>query len=180
MTTYVRTYVCLQRSVIRSCVPLHPLTNYTTHHLRIQCGSRPHRDLHGHWHHDVWVGGETDCQHIWVCGEDEDKENTDGAERSERHVTWCDRQTDQPPKLTSIHIWWSCNLPTTPFNTSSTHPFFLQSQYIYIHDAINDYINCKNTTIAAHELRPRIEETREIGNLTGSNGFITQFAVSRH
>ena len=114
-------YICLQRPVIRSCVPLHPLTNDTTHHLHMQCGSRPHRDLHGHWHHDVWVGGETECQHIWVCGEDEDKKNTDGAERSEWHVTWCDGQTDQPPKPTTVRIWLSLhlhlrtsNLPTTP------------------------------------------------------------------
>ena len=49
----------------------------------MQCGSRPHRDLHGHWHHDVPVGGHTECQHIRVRGEDEDKENTDGAECSE-------------------------------------------------------------------------------------------------
>ena len=59
----------------------YPITMTTS--CCMQCGSRPHRDLHGHWHHDVPVGGQTECQHIWVCGENEDKENTDGAERSE-------------------------------------------------------------------------------------------------
>ena len=64
-----------------------------------------------------------------------------------------------------------------PHSSHSTHP---QSQYIYIHDAINDYINCKDTTIVAHELRPRIEEMRQIDITTGSSGFVTQFSVSRH
>ena len=62
----------------------------------------------------------------------------------------------------------------------SSHPAHPQSQYIYIHDAINDYINCKNTTIVAHELRPRIEEMSQIDSTTRSSGFVTQFSVSRH
>ena len=94
---------------------------------------------------------------------------------------------NQPPYVSDDPYTYTYVPPTSPhpihsYYTSSHTlvPVFPQSQYIYIHDAINDYINCKSTTIAAHELRPRIEETREIGNLTGSNGFITQFAVSRH
>ena len=95
-------------------------------HLHIQCGSRSNRDLHGHWHHDVWVGGEADCQHIRVCGEDEDKENTDGAERSEWHVTWCDMQTDQPPKQTTVHIWRSLHLHLrTSHLPTTSHPLLL-------------------------------------------------------
>ena len=94
-------------------------------HVCMQCGSRPHRDLHGHWHHDVWVGGETECQHIWVCGEDEDKENTDGAECSEWYVTWCDRQTDQPPKLTTVHIWRFLHLHLCTSHLPTSHLFFL-------------------------------------------------------
>ena len=62
----------------------------------------------------------------------------------------------------------------------SSHPAHSHSQYIYIHDAINDYINCKNTTIVAHELRPRIEEMSQIDSTTRSSGFVTQFSVSRH
>nr|WNS50092.1 receptor-type tyrosine-protein phosphatase-like protein [Halisarca dujardinii] len=30
------------------------------------------------------------------------------------------------------------------------------NQYMYIHDAINDYVSCGNTTIVAHELGPKI------------------------
>ena len=77
-------------------------------------------------------------------------------------------------------------LPTPPTllthcqpQSHSSHPAHPQSQYIYIHDAINDYINCKDTTIVAHELRPRIEELRQIDITTGSSGFVTQFSVSR-
>ena len=67
--------------------------------------------------------------------------------------------------------------PPDPHSSHPTHP---QSQYIYIHDAINDYINCKDTTIVAHDLRLRIEEMRQIDSTTGSSGFSTQFSVSRH
>ena len=65
-----------------------------------------------------------------------------------------------------------------PPHLHSSHPAHPQSQYIYIHAAINDYINCKDTTIVAHELRPRIEEIRQIDSTTGSSGFSTQFSVS--
>ena len=74
-----------------------------------------------------------------------------------------------PPYILTPHL-------PQPHSSHPTHP---QSQYIYIHDAINDYINCKDTTIVAHELRPRIEEMRQIDSTTGSSGFSTQFSVSR-
>ena len=81
------------------------------------------------------------------------------------HLTPCPPPTHLP------------HCPPQPHSSHATHP---QSQYIYIHDAINDYINCKDTTIVAHELRPRIEEMRQIDSTTGSSGFVTQFSVSRH
>ena len=109
---YIRTYINNQglRVILRIYQPL-----TMTSSCSMQCGSRPHRDLHGHWHHDVPVGGHTECQHIWVCGENEDKENTDGAECSKWHGV----KYKQPPT------------PPTLCSTPPTAPILQPTSYTY-------------------------------------------------
>ena len=89
------------------------------------------------------------------------------------HTTHPHHTPHTPLTLTTLLI-------SSPHPIHIPHPAHPQSQYIYIHDAINDYINCKETTIVANELRPRIEEMRQIDSTTGSSGFTIQFSVSGH
>ncbi len=52
----------------------------------------------------------------------------------------------------------------------------LQDQYVFIHDALSDYITCGDTSMMAHELRGAIVEMdRKEGS--GKSGFENQFEV---
>lgn len=61
-------------------------------------------------------------------------------------------------------------------------PFFpppsLQAQYVFIHDALNEYITCGETEIAANNLRSKFNHlTKQIPG-KGMTGFASQFQVS--
>ena len=51
-----------------------------------------------------------------------------------------------------------------------------QDQYMFIHDALSDYITCGDTSVIAHELRIVIDEMEKEGEKRKS-GFENQFGV---
>ena len=51
-----------------------------------------------------------------------------------------------------------------------------QDQYMFIHDALSDYITCGDTSVMAHELRIVIDEMEKKAE-TGKSGFENQFKV---
>ena len=52
----------------------------------------------------------------------------------------------------------------------------MQDQYVFIHDALNDYLTCGDTSVPAHELRRTIS-TLAGRDGEGRSGFERQFEV---
>ena len=55
-------------------------------------------------------------------------------------------------------------------------PISPQNQYVFIHDALNDFLTCGDTSILAHELRRTIS-TMSQTDVDGETGFQKQFEV---
>lgn len=53
----------------------------------------------------------------------------------------------------------------------------LQDQYVFIHDALSDFLTCGDTSVPAHELRRTISAMSERDG-EGKSGFKRQFEVS--
>ena len=53
-----------------------------------------------------------------------------------------------------------------------------QEQYVFIHDALCDYITCGDTSVPAHELKAVIATFTSVDEDTKCTGFQKQFAVS--
>ena len=61
------------------------------------------------------------------------------------------------------------------------HPHLLvQDQYMFIHDALADYITCGDTSILAQELSITMAEMCQIDKQTKKNRFIQQFEVGTY
>ena len=56
---------------------------------------------------------------------------------------------------------------------------FIQDQYMYVHDAINDHVTCGDSIIVAHELGQKITEMSTPDPQTGLTGYGKHFQV-RH
>ena len=66
----------------------------------------------------------------------------------------------------------------TKANYSYSYLFtFPQEQYAFIHDALNDYLRCGNTAVAAHKLRAVTIDMQKEEPQTGCSGFEQQFKV---
>ena len=52
-----------------------------------------------------------------------------------------------------------------------------QSQYVFIHDALNELITCGDTHVEGSELRTRINELHRVPHGTTRSGFVEQFEV---
>ena len=58
------------------------------------------------------------------------------------------------------------------------HPVGAQDQYVFIHDALKDYISCGDTSVVAYKLKMVIDDmSKEEG---GQSGFERQFKVPSH
>ena len=55
---------------------------------------------------------------------------------------------------------------------------FAQEQYVLIHDALNDYITCGDTSVVAYQLRMAIHDLDKEED--GQSGFERQFEVRTH
>ena len=53
-----------------------------------------------------------------------------------------------------------------------------QEQYVLIHDALNDYITCGDTSVVAYQLRMAIHDLDKEED--GQSGFERQFEVRTH
>ena len=53
----------------------------------------------------------------------------------------------------------------------------LQDQYVFIHDALCDYITCGDTSVPAHELKAAIATFMRVNKNTKMTGFQEQFDV---
>ena len=51
----------------------------------------------------------------------------------------------------------------------------MQDQYVFIHDALKDYISCGDTSVMAYQLRQVINDMSKEEN--GQSGFERQFEV---
>ena len=60
--------------------------------------------------------------------------------------------------------------------TASYPPTSPQDQYVFIHDALNDFLTCGDTSVPAHELRRTIS-TMSQADGDGETGFQRQFEV---
>ena len=54
---------------------------------------------------------------------------------------------------------------------------FSQTQYVYIHDALDEFITCGETEIAAANMRIMIGKLRRLAPGSKAPGFQTQFEV---
>ena len=59
-----------------------------------------------------------------------------------------------------------------------THSLLAQEQYVLIHDALNDYITCGDTSVVAYQLRMAIHDLDKEED--GQSGFERQFEVHTH
>ena len=74
-------------------------------------------------------------------------------------------------KSPHLHVFGSLHHPRFP-------PYLLlQDQYVFIHDALADYITCGNTSIIAQELLRSITEMTKVDQQTKKDGFTQQFQV---
>ena len=64
-----------------------------------------------------------------------------------------------------VHIC-GCGIPLPP-----------QDQYVFIHDALDEFITCGETDIAASNLRARVNKLRKHIPEKGATGFQEQFQV---
>ena len=64
----------------------------------------------------------------------------------------------------------------TCIHTSATL-LILQDQYVFIHDALCDYITCGDTSVPAHELKAAIATFMRVNKNTKMTGFQEQFDV---
>ena len=53
----------------------------------------------------------------------------------------------------------------------------LQDQYVFIHDALCDYMTCGDTSVPAHELKAAIATFMRVNKNTKMTGFQEQFDV---
>ena len=53
----------------------------------------------------------------------------------------------------------------------------LQDQYVFIHDALCDYITCGDTSVPAHKLKAAIATFMRVNKKTKMTGFQEQFDV---
>ena len=53
----------------------------------------------------------------------------------------------------------------------------LQDQYVFIHDALADYITCGDTSILAQELSTTMAEMSQVDRRTNKDRFLQQFEV---
>ena len=51
-----------------------------------------------------------------------------------------------------------------------------QDQYVFIHDALCDYITCGDTSVLAYELRTALHSLQKVDDM-GQSGFRRQFEV---
>ena len=53
----------------------------------------------------------------------------------------------------------------------------LQDQYVFIHDALCDYLTCGDTSVPAHKLKAAIATFMRVNKKTKMTGFQEQFDV---
>ena len=60
---------------------------------------------------------------------------------------------------------------------STVQTFSLQSQYVFVHDALDELIKCEETDINVRSLKSKIDHLHDVITDKGSSGFDTQYQV---
>ena len=82
----------------------------------------------------------------------------------------------ESPHPRIIHVFGSLHHLIMRF-----HPHLLvQDQYMFIHDALADYITCGDTSILVQELSITMAEMCQVDKQTKKNRFIQQFEVGTY
>ena len=63
------------------------------------------------------------------------------------------------------------------YSHASATLLILQDQYVFIHDALCDYITCGDTSVPAHKLKAAIATFMRVNKKTKMTGFQEQFDV---
>ena len=123
-----------------------------------QCWSGPYWDIHNSRH---------------LSGAGEEGECSQHSKHNQQHQTAEDvGGPDCGMRYSSNHIY-TCSA----FMYLSISP---QAQYVFIHDAILEYLTCGDTQINAVDLRTAIAGLMKQDELSGVTGFQNQFAVSAY
>lgn len=71
---------------------------------------------------------------------------------------------------------WDTTTPTLP-----PHPLAaLQKQYVFIHDALLEYLNIRGHEMPVKELRKKYQHLKEENPETGQDGIVAEYAVSAY